>query len=73
MDVPSLYKELLEANSNNEWKNPVLLETSAEFKDEFFNVRVDSFLELVGSNNVRIYRVRQRWGEIMIFCRRVTY
>jgi uncharacterized metal-binding protein len=76
LTTEELYNEIIVQNSEigkNEWVNPNLQQVSEEFREDYFNITIDSFAEIVGSINVDIYRINQRWGEIQIFCKRIVY
>jgi len=66
------FNRIVEINQNNGWKNPVFIpNTTEEFKNQFFTVQVDDFLEIEDNYEVNVFRVSKRWGEIIIYCRLV--
>lgn len=65
-----LYNLLLSANDGNGWSNPVFHPNAGVHENDFFQVIVDDFLEIVGCPQVQIYRINKRWGKTEIFCRR---
>jgi hypothetical protein len=68
------FHRIVEINKNNGWVNPIFQPNNTEkFKDEFFCVKVDDFLEIEDNYEINIFRVSKRWGEIIIYCRVVQY
>ena len=64
------FNRIVEINQNNGWVNPVFQPNSTEkFKDEFFTIKVDDYLEIESNYEIDIFRVSKRWGEIIIYCR----
>lgn len=64
------FNRIVEINQNNGWVNPVFQPNRTEkFKDEFFTIKVDDYLEIESNYEVDIFRVSKRWGEIIIYCR----
>jgi len=64
------FNRIVEINKNNNWINPQFQPSANEkFKDEFFTIKVDDFLEIESNYEVEIFRVSKRWGEIIIYCR----
>lgn len=74
MTILELYSEILKENTeiyNSCWVDPELVELSSEFRDNFFNIHLKSFKEIVSSRNVVVYRVNCRYNnEVQIFCKR---
>lgn len=68
------FNRIVEINENNGWVNPIFQPNNTdEFKDKFFCIKVDDFLEIVSNFEIEIFRVSKRWGEIILYCRVVQY
>lgn len=68
------FHKIVELNKNNGWVNPIFQENKSEkYKDEFFCIKVDDFLEIEDNHEVEVFRISKRWGEIIIYCRKVVY
>jgi len=66
----SFFNRIVEINKNNGWVNPIFQpNTTEKFKDEFFCIKVDDFLEVECNHEIDIFRVSKRWGDIIIYCR----
>lgn len=61
---------IVEQNKNNGWVNPVFQPNKTpKFKDEFFCIKLDDFLEIESNFEIEIFRISKRWGEIILYCR----
>jgi len=68
------FNRIVEINKNNGWVKPIFQPNNTDkFKDEFFCVKVDDFLEIESNYEIEVYRVSKRWGEIILYCRVVQY
>ena len=69
-----LFEALLKLNTRNGWVNPVFKQNNnKEYKDNFFTVEIDDFLEIESNHEVNVFRVSKRWDEIILYCQRVVY
>jgi hypothetical protein len=64
------FNKIVELNQNNGWLNPQFIPiTTEEFKDEYFKIQLDDYLEIESNYEVEIFRVSKRWGDLNLYCR----
>ena len=62
--------KIVEMNKYNGWVNPQFIPITTEgFKDEYFKIQLDDYLEIEHNYEVEIFRVSKRWGDIILYCR----
>lgn len=66
-----LYQQLLKANEDNEWVNPIFEQAKSIANSEFFTVELEDFGGIVHAPEVRIYRLTKRADVTTLHCRRV--
>jgi hypothetical protein len=64
------FNRIIEVNKNNGWINAEFKPSlNEQFKDQFFTIEFDDYLEIESNWQVEIYRISKRWGKIIIYCR----